>query len=234
MAAKRKRTSSSRADASPQGGRRLSPEQRRAQILEVAAALFAERAYADITIGEIADAAGITEGLVYHYFESRTGVLAAALHAACVALLEACIPDGDLPVPARFEQGIHGYLDYVEAHRVSYINLFSGPAAQEPRFLEIIEQARGGIIEHVVLQLGLAEQDAPVTRLSMRGYLGYVEAVVLRWLQDPGVPRATVERLIFSVMLTTLSSGIRGEHRPPSTATELAAFEADFRAHFRM
>ena len=48
--------------------RRLDPAQRREQILDAANALFAERAYDEVSIEKIASAAGVTRGLVHHYF----------------------------------------------------------------------------------------------------------------------------------------------------------------------
>ena len=53
---------------------RLDPEQRREQILDAANALFAERAYDEVSIEDIARAAGVTRGLVHHYFGGRKEV----------------------------------------------------------------------------------------------------------------------------------------------------------------
>ena len=53
---------------SPPKYHRLDPGQRREQILDAANALFAERAYDEVSIEDIAGAAGVTRGLVHHYF----------------------------------------------------------------------------------------------------------------------------------------------------------------------
>src|SRR3954470_16315745 len=53
---------------------RLDPAQRREQILDAANALFAERTYDDVSIEDIASAAGVTRGLVHHYFGGRKEV----------------------------------------------------------------------------------------------------------------------------------------------------------------
>ncbi len=41
------------------------------RICSAAANLFVKRSYADVTIDQVADAAGLTKGAVYHYFESK-------------------------------------------------------------------------------------------------------------------------------------------------------------------
>src|SRR5215216_6242857 len=53
---------------------RLDPGQRREQILDAANTLFAERAYEDVSIEDIASSAGVTRGLVHHYFGVRRDV----------------------------------------------------------------------------------------------------------------------------------------------------------------
>jgi len=56
-------------------------EQRRAAILEAAAALFQERPIAEISIGEVAQRAGLAKGSVYRYFATKEEVFLGLLHA---------------------------------------------------------------------------------------------------------------------------------------------------------
>ena len=58
---------------------RLDPGQRREQILDAANALFAERSYDEVSIEDIASSAGVTRGLVHHYFGGRKDVYIALL-----------------------------------------------------------------------------------------------------------------------------------------------------------
>ena len=58
---------------------RLAPAQRCKQILDAANALFAERAYDEVLIEDIASSAGVTRGLVHHYFGGRKQVYIALL-----------------------------------------------------------------------------------------------------------------------------------------------------------
>jgi AcrR family transcriptional regulator len=52
---------------------------RRAEIVAIAGALFAERGYAHTTVREIADAAGILSGSLYHHFDSKESMIEALL-----------------------------------------------------------------------------------------------------------------------------------------------------------
>ena len=48
--------------------------ERRDEILAIAAQLFAERGFAATTVREIADAAGILSGSLYHHFDSKESI----------------------------------------------------------------------------------------------------------------------------------------------------------------
>jgi AcrR family transcriptional regulator len=63
----------------PRTVRRQQADQRRAQLIDAALSLFAERGFRATTIADIADATGTAHGLVYHYFASKDELLAAVL-----------------------------------------------------------------------------------------------------------------------------------------------------------
>ena len=61
------------------GYTRLDAAERREQILDAATGLFAERGYDEVRIDDIASSAGVTRGLVHHYFGGRKEVYLALL-----------------------------------------------------------------------------------------------------------------------------------------------------------
>ncbi|NQX34075.1 TetR/AcrR family transcriptional regulator [Herbiconiux sp. VKM Ac-2851] len=62
--------------------RREQAEARREQLLEVTLELFIERGLENVTVADVATRAGVTPGLLYHYFESKDELVAAVLDAA--------------------------------------------------------------------------------------------------------------------------------------------------------
>src|SRR5437763_3487843 len=48
---------------------------RRSEIVAIAAELFAARGYADTTVREIAEEAGILSGSLYHHFDSKESIV---------------------------------------------------------------------------------------------------------------------------------------------------------------
>ncbi|MEM7676524.1 MAG: helix-turn-helix domain-containing protein, partial [Myxococcota bacterium] len=81
------------ADAPEGSGKRLQLDQRRQQLLELGLRLFSERAYDDVSIDDIARAASISKGLLYHYFPGKRVFYVATVRAAAAQLLSRIVPD---------------------------------------------------------------------------------------------------------------------------------------------
>lgn len=62
-----------------QGRERLSGESRRAQIIDIALTLFAEKGFASTRTREIAEVAGISETLIFQHFKTKDDLIRAAL-----------------------------------------------------------------------------------------------------------------------------------------------------------
>ncbi len=55
--------------------RRQQAEERREQILDAAIRAFSEKGFAGASVRDIAGSIGVTEGLLYHYFESKEALM---------------------------------------------------------------------------------------------------------------------------------------------------------------
>ena len=53
---------------------------RKAQILDAATRVFAQRGFHRTTIRDVAKAAGVADGTIYNYFENKTGLLLGILN----------------------------------------------------------------------------------------------------------------------------------------------------------
>lgn len=99
------------------------------RILDVAAAHFAEHGYAASSVEDLARAAGVTRGAVYHHYASKRGLFAAVAAAqqqsvadAIVAATRASTPETALP------DGSHAYLDSITSTTAARVLLIDGPA----------------------------------------------------------------------------------------------------------
>ncbi len=213
---------------------RLSPEARRAQIVDVAGALFGRRPYAELGVADVAKAAGITQGLIYHYFPTKEALFLAAFERRARELLAASMADPALPLHVQVEQGVRGYLDFAEANRVVYLNVFYGPTSTDADFLRVVEETRLSIVEYFLATLAITDRAVRATRLSLRSYIGYAERATLDWLERRTIPRAQLERLIASALRSALLTGLTIDRVVPEAMGSLAAFDAVFKRHFAL
>ena len=98
--------------------RRLSPEDRRNELLSLGAEVFGQRPYDEVRIDEIAERAGVSRALMYHYFPDKRAFFAAVVRAEGERLFEATStpPDTNASLFEQLRAGVLAYLRYDEAH----------------------------------------------------------------------------------------------------------------------
>src|SRR5580700_10583130 len=104
--------------------------------------LFSERTYDEVSIDELAAAAGISKGLLYHYFPTKRDFYVATVREAASRLLERTSkPVAGTPLE-RLSAGLDEYLDYVEAHAKPYAALLRGGVGVDAEVARIVDDTR--------------------------------------------------------------------------------------------
>lgn len=91
--------------------------ERRQQLLDESARLFAERGYHPTAVADIVESLGVGKGVFYWYFESKEALFSEILQESLLELRRAqerAIAEVDDPV-ARIEQGIRASIDFFRA-----------------------------------------------------------------------------------------------------------------------
>ncbi len=90
--------------------RRLSPDDRRGELLALGAEVFGQRPYDEVRIDEIAERAGVSRALMYHYFPDKRAFFAAVVRAEGERLFEAtnAPPDPDQSLFDQLRSGCNG------------------------------------------------------------------------------------------------------------------------------
>src|SRR3979411_1606638 len=99
---------------------RFSVEERRRSLLELGLELFSSRPYDDISIEEIARAAGRSKGLLYNYSPSKGDFYVECLRAVKHRFQIDTEPDPELPPVEQLRASLSGYLDHMQKHHASY------------------------------------------------------------------------------------------------------------------
>lgn len=171
---------------------RLHVDIRRQQLLELGLELFASHTYDGLSIDEIARQAGVSKGLIYHYFPSKRAFYVAAVQAAADQLLEETDIDrhgsGDEPDPEGIREALRAFLAYVSRRRAEYVFLLRGGVGSDPEVTDIIEGTRQALVARLLSRLArFGVADTPRTRLRLRGWIGFLEGATLDWLQTESV-----------------------------------------------
>lgn len=183
---------------------RLQLDQRREQLLELGIRLFSDRSYDEIPIGEIAKAAGISKGLLYHYFPSKRDFYVEAVRHAAEQMLDT-IGNASLSGSGvdGLRRGLDAYITYVEEHAVAYGTLIKSGAA-DPDVAQIVEDARKRFMLQITTGAGL-DQPPPLVLIALAGWIGFVEAASLEWLASRSIEREALRELMVAALVGALS-----------------------------
>lgn len=210
----------------PEARSRLQVDERRAQLLELGLRLFSERAYAEVSIDDIAREAGVSKGLLYHYFGGKRDFYVACVQHAATQLVARTVPDPALPDAERARAGLEAYLDFVEGRAGAYTALMQSGLGNDPEVQAVLEAARATIVERMMVGAGL-EAPRPVFRLAARAWVGQVEAACLEWLQRREVPRDVLVRLLLGALFGTLTTAKALDPDAPFTPASAPPWSSD-------
>ena len=182
---------------------RLEIDTRRAQLLELGLTLFSTRAYEDISIDDVAAAAGISKGLLYHYFRGKREFYVEVIRAASLKLRRLSQPDPSLPPAAQLRAAIDAHLGYVQEHARSYADVYRSGVAVAPEVSRILESHRGVIMRYFLKSLGVS-RPRPVLRAALRAWISMVEGASLEWLAHRELERDDLRELLFTGYIAML------------------------------
>ena len=130
----------------PESRRRLSPEDRRNELLALGAEVFGQRPYDEVRIDEIAERAGVSRALMYHYFPDKRAFFAAVVRAEGERLFQATNtpPEPGLTLFGQVRAGVLAYLQYDEQHPHGAWAAYMGMGRSDPvlRGIEDIDNDR--------------------------------------------------------------------------------------------
>ncbi|MGB3371283.1 MAG: TetR/AcrR family transcriptional regulator [Rhodococcus sp. (in: high G+C Gram-positive bacteria)] len=169
---------------------RMSPEERRAQLIELGTEMLADRPLEQVSVEDIADQAGVSRGLLFHYFSSKQDFHLAIVREASKTMLERTAPDMTLEPYETLRDSIANYVDYVTENRETFISLLRGSATGDPDMRQVFEQTRTTMADRTVANLYTLNVEAnPTTELAVRGWIAFVEEATISWLRNPQISR---------------------------------------------
>jgi len=150
---------------------RMRADTRRAQIVTVARKLFARAGYRSTTTRELATAAGISDALMYRYFEGKDDILRAVIDqgiAAFTAMGPAAAAGAQMPLTERLIDLGRRFLATVSDQRDLLVLLIAEHQllSEDPRFVTFVDLAASGLGAELA-----ARAQAGEIRSDLNGYL---------------------------------------------------------------
>ncbi|WP_354639138.1 TetR/AcrR family transcriptional regulator [Kitasatospora camelliae] len=204
--------------------RRLSVDERREQLIAVALELFSKHPPEDVSIDDIAAAAGASRPLVYHYFPGKQALYEESLRRAGQELAGRFEEPAEGPLSERLLRVMGRYLDFVEGHGPGFEALLrGGSVAASPGTNAVIDEVRRAAQEQILSHLAIADP-SPGLRRTVRAWIANAEISSLDWLGERSVPR---EELQLQLVQEFVAAVTVTAAREPSLAVELAGFLAE-------
>jgi AcrR family transcriptional regulator len=191
-------------------------EATRRAVLDAARALFGRQGYAQTSVDEIADAARVTKGAVYHHFAGKE-VLFRAVYAEVETDAQARVVSAGNPGLAPVDQIVammNGYLDAALDPEIRRITLIDGPAVVGFEPDETAAQQPGYAAQRAFLALAMANGQVmeldPDTLVDLIWGLAWTAGLIIARASDPDVTRAELGRAV-NAMLRGLAPDARDQ-----------------------
>lgn len=201
---------------------RLNPEARRAQLIELGVEMLATRTLDELSVEDIAQQAGISRGLLFHYFSSKQEFHVEVARAAAQELLRRTEPDPSLAPVDALRGSLTAFIAYVEENPDNYCSLVRGAASGDAEMRAIFDATRASMAGRIISIVGeMGIEIGPRAQLAVHGWVAFGEACVIGWLAD----RACSHEELLDMLTKALPAvvGASSDEAVPSFVATLAA-----------
>ena len=165
---------------------RMTPQDRRRQLVGIGLRKFVDRPVQELSLDEVAAEAGVSRGLLFHYFPTKTDYHRAVVEAARRRVARTVSPDPGVTGETAVRQVVERFLDQVARRRESYVALVLGQAP--------IARAAGDdpvetVREHVAGVVARATDLPDAALPAVHGWVAYLEDRALQWSARPAAER---------------------------------------------
>lgn len=176
---------------------RLAPEERRHELLALGVAALADHSLEALTIEYLSKRAGVSRGLLFHYFGSKDGFHREIVSMARESMLHVTAPKEDLPPLERLRYTLENLVRFVRDHRGTFFSLVRGAASGSDGVKAVVEEARVVQAERVIsVFLELGAIDSLALRIALRGWVAFAEQVLIDSALDTDMPSNEIVMLL--------------------------------------
>lgn len=190
------------------GPRRMTTEARREQLLAFGRQHFAEHGYEAMPMDAIAECAGVSKGLLYHYFGNQRGFYMETVRTVTDEVIAIIELAADPPFDQAFRAMVTRFVGYVQEHGAIYTALVRGGLGSDTEVNELLDRVRVSSMSRILERLGI-HQPSALSQIAIYGWVSLVENACAEWTVTGGAsPDQLVDFFIsaFEPVLNVLQS----------------------------
>lgn len=166
---------------------RLTPDERRAQLIALGVAALADRPLDQLNVEDLSTQAGVSRGLLFYYFDSKQGFHREVVRAARDGMLHATEPRLELPPIERLRTTLEKIVAFVREHRSTFVSLVHGVASGSEEVRAVVEEAEQIQTQRVVAVFDeLGVQQSPLLNVALRAWVAFAERALVDGELVPG------------------------------------------------
>lgn len=184
---------------------RLPVEERRRQLLELGAELFARHSYDEISMARVAREAGISKPLLYHYFPRKQDFFLATLAQAAEQVARLTEPPPGAPPAQALAASLDAFLGWVEQHELAYRKLLES-AGSVPAVRTLVDDVRSRTAARILEGLGVPAPPPPRLRAAAHAWLWFLDGAIEDWLAHRDLTRSELRDFLLGTLSGALSA----------------------------
>ncbi|MEB3031074.1 TetR/AcrR family transcriptional regulator [[Mycobacterium] nativiensis] len=195
----------------PPSPARTADTDRRQLLITAARKLFTSKPYDQVTTAEIADDAGVAYGLIAHHFGNKRGLYRAVMNEIAVEIAThqlAPPPKGASPRD-QLRHAVRNHIAHIDTYAGSFVAFVRGNLGADADQQAAIDELRWIGAQRILLALGIAAPVPPALRTAMRGWVGYLDEMMIDRILHRDVDIDTVVELACAALVTTLRTALK-------------------------
>jgi AcrR family transcriptional regulator len=169
--------------------RRLQPQQRREQLLDTAAAMFAGKPYDDVMVQGIAANAGVSRALIYNYFPSGRDLYVAIFQRASNGFLARVSRHQQLPLADQLATPLDAHIQSLVDHPFEAATINRITSSDDPAMQAIVAEELNVVGHRRVDQLVAHGCPRGAGEILVEGWLAFVRAARVKWIDSQNISR---------------------------------------------
>lgn len=166
---------------------------------------FGTTAYDDVRVSDIASETGVAAGLPFHYFASKRGYYLEVLRYVAVLMRDVLDVPSTLPPGAAVRAMLTAHCEWLESHPLALRELLRGSLGSDPEARAVYEEGRWDGMARLLHLVGADDPDAR-TRLMIEGWVLMKDDVMMRWIDNPAIPREEMIELLVRALSDLFAS----------------------------